>query len=68
LDETSGYAKGPSAAQPASDGFVMRECPNLAASARWFQRDQWDAAFGPGVQAMLEALLRDAAGYALRAP
>jgi hypothetical protein len=46
----------------------MRECPNLAASARWFQRDQWDAAFEPGVQAMLEALLRDAAGYALRAP
>jgi AcrR family transcriptional regulator len=59
LDETSGYAKGPSAAAPASDEFIARECPRLMASARWFQRDQWDLTFELGVDAMLRAMQRD---------
>src|SRR5262249_55482958 len=45
LDETSGYARGPSAAEPASDDLIARDCPNLAASARFFKADQWDATF-----------------------
>ena len=60
LDETSGYAKGPSAADPVSDEFVMRECPRLVASARYFKQDQWDATFALGVEALLEAMARDA--------
>lgn len=59
LDETAGYAKGPSAAEPVSNAFIERECPRLAASARYFQRDQWDATFELGLQAMLDALARD---------
>jgi AcrR family transcriptional regulator len=59
LDETSGYAKGPSAAAPVSDDFIARECPRLMASARWFQRDQWDLTFELGVDAMLQAMQRD---------
>jgi AcrR family transcriptional regulator len=61
LDETAGYAKGPSAAVPVDDDFIARECPRLAASARWFRRDEWDATFELGVQAMLAAVAHDAA-------
>lgn len=60
LDETAGYAKGPSAAEPVSDEFIARECPNLVASARWFQQAEWDATFALGVEAMMAAVLRDA--------
>lgn len=61
LDETAGYAKGPSAAEPVDAAFIARECPRLAAAARWFQRSEWDATFEAGVQAMLAAVQKDAA-------
>lgn len=61
LDETAGYAMGPSAAEPVDDAFITRECPRLAASARWFRRAEWDRTFELGVDAMLAAVLRDAA-------
>jgi AcrR family transcriptional regulator len=60
LDETSGYAKGPSAAEPVSDEFIGSECPNLVASARYFKADQWDATFAHGVDGLIEAVKRDA--------
>jgi AcrR family transcriptional regulator len=60
LDETSGYARGPSAAEPVADAFVARECPRLVAVGRYFRRDQWDATFELGVEALLEAMVRDA--------
>ena len=37
LDETAGYAAGPSAAEPVTDEFIARECPHLAASAPFLQ-------------------------------
>ena len=61
LDETAGYAKGPTAAEPVDGAFIARECPRLMKAAPWFQRSQWDATFELGVQAMLEAMARDAA-------
>jgi len=60
LDETSGYARGPSAAEPVSDAFVLRECPRLVAAARYFQRDAWDATFALGLEALLAAIVADA--------
>ena len=60
LDETSGYANGPSAAVPVSDEFVVRECPRLVAASRYFKRDEWDRTFALGVDALLQAMLRDA--------
>ena len=36
LDETAGYAKGPSAAEPVSDAYIAENCPLLAAAARYF--------------------------------
>ncbi len=53
LDETAGYARGPSAAEPVSDDFVARECPNLIAAAPFFQEKHWDATFDYGIDALL---------------
>jgi AcrR family transcriptional regulator len=60
LDETSGYAKGPSAAEPVDDEFIARECPLLARTARYFQRGEWDRTFELGLEAMISAIERSA--------
>jgi AcrR family transcriptional regulator len=60
LDETSGYARGPSAAVPVSDDFIVRECPRLVAASRYFRQDEWDRTFELGVEALLQAMQRDA--------
>jgi len=61
LDETAGYAKGPSAAEPVSDEFISRECPLLTDAAPYFQHEQWDATYTLGVDVLLAAMKRDAA-------
>ena len=61
LDETSSDANGPTAADPVSDDFIVRECPRLVAAARFFRPSEWDATFELGVQIFLEALRHDAA-------
>ena len=61
LDETSGDANGPSAAEPVSDDFIVRECPRLVAAARFFRPSEWDATFELGMQVFLEAIRHDAA-------
>lgn len=60
LDETAGYAGGPSAADPVSDEFIARECPQLSRSARFFQRKEWDRTFELGLEALLDAIERAA--------
>jgi len=56
LDETSGYAKGPSAAEPVDGEFIQRECPNLAQAAKYFQRREWDLTFEAGLKTVLGML------------
>ena len=56
FDETAGYARGPSAAVPVDDVFVARHCPRLAAAAPFFARDEWDATFEAGLDALLSGL------------
>ena len=51
LDETAGYAQGPSAAQPVDDAYIARHCPRLATAARWFKEKEWDATFASGLDA-----------------
>jgi AcrR family transcriptional regulator len=60
LDETAGYAKGPSAADPVDDAHIRQHCPQLTRAARYFQRDQWDATFELGLEALLNAMSADA--------
>lgn len=55
LDETAGYAKGPSAAEPASNELIAKECPLLTRSARYFQRPEWDKTFELGLEALFAA-------------
>jgi AcrR family transcriptional regulator len=61
LDETAGYAKGPSAAEPVSDAYVAEHCANLAAAAPFFKPPWWDSTFELGLESLLAALQADAA-------
>ena len=60
LDETSGYAKGPSAAEPVDDAYIRAHCPLLMRAAPYFQRAQWDATFDLGLEILLAAMAADA--------
>ncbi|HTP74343.1 MAG TPA: TetR/AcrR family transcriptional regulator [Burkholderiaceae bacterium] len=60
LDETSGYAKGPSAAEPVSDAYIAEHCPALVSAAPYFKSEQWDATFELGLRAMMDSFGRDA--------
>jgi AcrR family transcriptional regulator len=58
LEETSGYAQGPSAAEPVSDEYIAAHCPHLAAAAPYFRKPHWEATFALGLDALLEGLHR----------
>ena len=58
LEETAGYARGPSAADPVSDEFIVRECPNLMAAAPYFQERHWDATFELGIDLFMQGIHR----------
>jgi len=60
LDETAGYAKGPSAAEPVDDATIARDCPALMCAAPYFQRAQWDTTFALGVDSLLAAMQQEA--------
>ena len=59
LEETAGYARGLSAAEPIDDAFIARECPRLMAVAPYFQEPHWDRTWQLGVDALLERGERD---------
>lgn len=56
LDETSGYAKGPSALNPPSNEEIGRDFPNVALAARWFAPGQQDATFELGLNILLDGV------------
>jgi len=58
LDETAGYAKGPSAAMPVSDAEVAAHCPNLAAVAPFFKPQHFEATFEQGLDLLLDGIAR----------
>jgi len=60
LDETAGYAMGPSAAEPVSDAYVAEHCPSLIAAAPYFKFEHWERTFALGLEALLDAIERDA--------
>ena len=57
LDETAGYTRGPSAAQPVDDAFIARECPHLAAAAPYAQPGHWDRTFALGLDAVIAGIV-----------
>lgn len=58
LDETAGYAKGPSAAEPVSDAEIARDCPNLVAVAPYFKSEHFERTFADGLELLLEGIVR----------
>jgi AcrR family transcriptional regulator len=56
LDETSGYAKGPTAADPVPDEVIARDFENVVAAGPFFKREHWDHAFELGLGAMLTGI------------
>ncbi len=56
LDETSGYAKGPSAVEPASDAEVTQDFPLVSAVNPYFKPDQLQATFDLGLDILLDGI------------
>ena len=58
LDETAGYAQGPSAAEPVSNATIAANFPHLAAAAPYFQPGQFQATFETGLEILLDGVRR----------
>jgi len=56
LDETAGYAKGPSAAVPVSNETIATRFPHLAAAAPFFQPEHFQGTFETGLEMLLEGV------------
>lgn len=56
LDETSGYARGPSTAAPVSFDVLKRDFPNVAAAGPHFSADQWRRIFDLGLEIVLQGV------------
>lgn len=69
LDETSGYAKGPSAVEPLSPEEIRRSFPEVEAVNPFFRPDQHAETFRVGLEILLDGVARDiaAAGKAAAA-
>lgn len=61
LDETSGYAKGPSAAEPVADEVAARDYPDIAAINPYFKPAHHEATFALGLDMLLEGMAAAAA-------
>ena len=58
LDETAGYAKGPSAAEPVSEATILTEFKHLSAAAPYFQPTHFQVTFETGLEILLEGIRR----------
>ena len=56
LDETSGYAKGPSAVEPVAEQDVAREFPSVAAVNPYFKPSEHQKTFDLGLDILLDSL------------
>jgi hypothetical protein len=58
LDETSGYAKGPSATEPVPDDEVARDFPNVLEVGPYFKPGHFAQTFATGLDIFLDAIER----------
>jgi len=65
LDETHGYAKGPSAAEPVTGDVIAAEFRNLAASAAFFQPQYFQPTFEDGLEMLLQGMAKARAGLGM---
>ena len=60
LDETAGYARGPSAVEPVSGEVIAASFPNLNAAAPFFQPTHFQKTFETGLEILLDGIGRAA--------
>ncbi|MGH6854474.1 MAG: TetR/AcrR family transcriptional regulator [Aestuariivirga sp.] len=60
LDETSGYAKGPSAAEPVPGDVAAREFPSIMAAGPYFNKAYHQKIFDEGLETLLRKIAEDA--------
>lgn len=58
LDETAGYAKGPSSPEPVSNETILADFKHLAAAAPYFQPAHFEATFVTGLEILLDGIAR----------
>jgi AcrR family transcriptional regulator len=58
LDESSGYAHGPSAANPPSNETVAREFPRIVAAAPYFQKGSYEKTLDIGLELLIAGFER----------
>lgn len=56
LDETTGYANGPSAAEPLTEEQERARFPGVSAVGPYFQRPYWDGHFVYGLDALIDLI------------
>jgi len=61
LDETAGYARGPSTIAPTPEEELQRDFPEVAAAGRYFRPSEFARTFEFGVEIMLDGFARLAA-------
>jgi len=61
LDETSGYSKGPSAAEPVADDIVARDFPAVLSAGPYFAREHHSKTFEHGLETLLQNLADEVA-------
>jgi AcrR family transcriptional regulator len=66
LDETAGFAKGPSAAVPVEDAAVARDYPNVAAVGPYFKPAHHRKIFDTGLETLLDGVAKEAKRAAMR--
>jgi hypothetical protein len=58
LDETQGYARGPSTVEPMSEDVMVRDFPHVVLAGKWFQPGQWERTFELGLKVTLDGIER----------
>ncbi len=56
LDETAGYARGPSTVEPVSDEVMRTSFPYVATAGKWFQPEHWERTFELGLKVLLDGV------------
>jgi len=56
LDETAGYARGPSTVAPVPQDVMQREYPHVAAAGRYFRPEEFDRTFEFGWSLLISSL------------
>ena len=56
LDETIGYVKGPSAAEPVPQAQAAQQFPTIMGIGKWFAREHHQATFEKGLEVMIAGI------------